>query len=387
MAYTLFTILFLFLLYLPIHSYIVYPISIHFISKVFKNITGNNHEPEISIIISAYNEEKVIEERINNINNLDYNKSKIEVLVGTDCCSDNTLTILNSLKAKFPWLKVYEFKSRSGKAGVINELVKTSTKSILLFTDANTHFNQGAVKKVVGNFTSNDIGGVSGRLILEKPEDKFEKSNEESFYWNYETFIKISEGRCGVLIGANGGIFAIRKELFKPIPTKEAVTDDLFVSLAVLQRNRKFIYEKEAIATEKISKEVSSEFKRKIRFSATNYQTMHFFPDLIFNKNILLSYAYVSHKIIRWLLPIIFLLIIAINIPLANFNLVFKISFWGQLAFYGLGLIGFFLSKTNIRFPFLSLPYFFILTNYALLLGLIKYLKKEHTIIWESTPR
>jgi len=139
--------------------------------------------------------------------------------------------------------------------------------------------------------------------LIDQPESK-KKGIEERKYWEYETLIKKSEGRCGILIGANGGIFAIRRELYSGMPPDKAVTDDFFITLSVLSQNRKFIYKYNIIGKEEVAPDIKSEFKRKIRFASTNFQTLSIFKKLLVSNNILLSFAFWSHKVIRWFVPL-----------------------------------------------------------------------------------
>ncbi|MCU7513021.1 MAG: glycosyltransferase family 2 protein [Ignavibacteria bacterium] len=381
-------ILFIFLIFISVHSYILYPVIINIIARLKgKNPEENSYYPEVSILCSAYNEEKVIENRIKNILSLDYDLSKIEMLIGSDCSSDRTNEMLLELQKKHPWLKVHVFSERRGKAAVINDLVKLARHEILVFTDANTEFDRNSLKLLLEDFSAPEIGGVSGRLILLEPEANRSESVEEKKYWEYETLIKRAEGRCGILIGANGGIFAIRKKLFREIPTKKAVTDDFFISLSVLEKDYRFIYRYDAFAFEEVGRSVSLEVKRKIRFASTNFQTMFFFRKLLFNKNILVSYAFWSHKITRWFLPFILIITFLLNILILGNGGFFVAAFAAQLLFYAAALFGYILSLFKIRMTAFSLPYFFVVANMALLLGFFRFMSGKHSIIWQSTPR
>ena len=224
-------------------------------------------------------------------------------------------------------------------------------------------------------------------MILNQPSKDFDKSNEEKRYWEYETYIKRAEGKCGTLIGANGGIFAIRRSLIDELPLEKPVTDDLFLTLSVLKRGRKFIYKDNAVAYEEVAPNLSAELKRKIRFSATNFQTLMLLKVYLKGAKFLVNYCYWSHKLIRWSVPIILLLLIPINIYLYSDSLVFVSLLYAQILFYLLAGIGFLLSKTGVKLSVFSLPYFFILTNYAILVGFIKFVTGKHSGIWQSTPR
>lgn len=374
-------------LFLIFYTYLIYPAVISFISLFYSKKNKLDYKPSISFIISVFNEEKVIFERVKNISELDYDFEKIEVLIGSDKSTDKTNEILNELQNKFNWLKVFLFNERAGKAGVINKLVPYSKNEILVFTDANSIFEKNALKILVSHFNDNKVGGTSGRLKLIETNKSISESVEENKYWEYETFIKKAEGKCGILIGANGGIFAIRKTLFNLIPTEKAVTDDFFISLNVLAKGYKFIYEENAVASENVSEDVKGELKRKIRFMATNIQTMLFLKSIIFNKKFLVSFAFISHKIIRWIIPFLLILILILNPLFFNYSEYFKLFFYLQIAFYTFGLLGYVLSLFKIRITFFAIIYFFLISNWALLLGTINFLRGKHSVIWQPTQR
>jgi cellulose synthase/poly-beta-1,6-N-acetylglucosamine synthase-like glycosyltransferase len=343
--------------------------------------------PFVSIIISAYNEERVIISRIENIAIQNYDFNRLEVIIGSDCSSDNTNEILYSLSEKYSWLSVYTFDERRGKAAVLNDLVKKANGSIIIFSDANTEFERNAVHNLVKEFTGPNIGGVSGKLELVEPLTYFEKSSQEKKYWEYEIHIKKLEGKIGLLIGANGGIFAIRKELFETIPINMAVTDDLFITLSVLKRRYKFLYTFNASAKENTANDLKTEFKRKIRFAATNFQTLGFFRDLLFSKNVILSFSLWSHKVIRWITPFILILILIINLVLFNHNDIYQFTLYFQLVIYIIAFVGYLASRINLRIPIASIIFYFIYSNLAIIIGFYRYMNGSHSGIWKPTSR
>jgi poly-beta-1,6-N-acetyl-D-glucosamine synthase len=387
--YQFIEIIFWFFVYLPVHSYIFYPLVLWFISIFYKknNVPTQSQLPFVSIIISAYNEEKVIKDRIENIASQKYDFSKLELIIGSDCSSDDTNNILSSLSKQYSWLSLYVFDKRRGKSAVLNDLVKEANGSFLIFSDANTEFEEDAVYNLIKEFSSPIVGGVSGKLELVEPLSFFEKSSQEKKYWEYEILIKRIEGRIGILIGANGGIFAIRKDLFDPIPVSEAVTDDLFITLSVLQKKYKFLYTFSARAKEYTAQELKTEFKRKIRFASTNFQTLASFKDLLFNKNILLSFSLWSHKVIRWITPFLLLMILFSNLILLNYSKTYLFTFYFQLGFCLFALIGYLASIKNIKIPIATIVFYFIYSNLAIIIGFYKYINKSHSGIWKPTDR
>jgi cellulose synthase/poly-beta-1,6-N-acetylglucosamine synthase-like glycosyltransferase len=309
------------------------------------------------------------------------------LIIGSDCSSDKTNEILIERSQEHSWLRTQIFSHRRGKATVLNDLVQLAKNEILIFTDANTKFEKDAILKLISKFSDVKVGGVCGQLELEEPTDNFDKTNKEKLYWKYETYLKNLEGDLGILIAANGGIYAIRKELFTKFPKGEAITDDLYQTFTVLNQDYNFLYASNATAIEETSKEIMMEFRRKVRFAATNFQTLKHFKGLLFHKKILISYALWSHKIIRWFVPLILILLFVANFILINYNQIYYIIFIVQSSFYISAFIGFVLNLLKVNIPFFSLIYYYVLTNLALLIGLFHFILKKQAPIWQSTPR
>ncbi len=375
-------------LILLINSFVVYPIVIHLAyGKKNKIKNQKQYEPTIAIIIAAYNEEKVIAKRIENVASLEYDFNKIEVLIGSDNSNDKTNDILLSYNEKYNWLKIFLFNERKGKAGIINELVNQAKNEILVFTDANTIFQKNTLKELVRDFKDNRVGGVCGKLILIESQDTINESNEESKYWFYENIIKTAEGEAGISFSANGGIFAIRKNLFEEIPIDKPVTDDLFISLSIVKKGYKFNFAENALAFEEISKNVKDEYKRKVRFSATNFQTLIHFKELIWGKNKLLAYAFFSHKVTRWFLPLVLILLFFSSWITASHSFFGFLVLSIQIFFYFFALIGFIFANLKYRISLFSIPYYFVVSNHAVVNGFVKFIRNRHSVIWESTKR
>lgn len=374
-------------LFIVLHSYVIYPFTIKGISFFFPRLKKGYFSGKMSLIISAFNESSIIRARVENIAAQSSGFENLEVLIGSDGSSDDTVQILQDLSRKYKWLRVFAYKERRGKASVLNDLVKQSTGEVLIFSDANTIFDSDAIKNLVTNFSDRRIGGICGKLIL--TDNLYNKSGsaDEKKYWQYETLIKKAEGDCGVLVGANGGIYAIRKSLFTQLPERTPITDDLFVSLSILLQDFKFIFNESAYAYEEVAPKLLHEFKRKIRFGATNLETIKQLRGILFNKNLLFTYAIWSHKLFRWFMPIFFIVLFVSNIYLFGLNNIFNLILFVQFLFYILALIGFIFSILKIRLPIISLPFFFVLTNLALFIGFIKFILNKHSSTWQSTPR
>ncbi len=382
---TIFTISF----FLLLHSYLLYPITIFLLNFFFtkKNKSSDSTGLKVSILISVFNEKKVIENTVRMLFSNGYPDDKLEIIIGSDKSEDGTNEILDKLSEEYKNLKVKKFDIRRGKAQVLNDLYKIAVGDILVFCDANTIYEYGAINKMVSYYTSEKIGGVSGKLRLLDFEKSKESGSQETRYWDFETWLKEKEGNLGILIGANGGIYSMRKDVFVEIPIDHPVSDDLYLSLKVLEQKKDFLFIKDAIGEELTAPSIEAEFYRKIRTTSNNLYTIKAVKKLLNPFYGLKSYGFWSHKVVRWFSPILMILLLLTNLLLFNENNFFEIFLFVQLACYALALIGFILTKLKINIQPFLLFYYFVMTNIAMLIGIIKYLQGQKTNLWHSTPR
>lgn len=371
---------------LVVFSYLMYPVIIYFLTFLKKiNVQERkDFQPTISVIISFFNEEDIIESTLNNFLNLDYDYNKIEFVLGSDNSTDRTNEILTGFQKKHPNFKIFLFEKRRGKSHVLNDLVKAAKGDVLVFSDANTIYEKDAIKQLVKFYVDPKIGGVSGKLVL--THNKYDITNHEANYWNFETWIKCNEGKLGILIGANGGIYSIKRDLYTNIPSEYPVMDDFFISLKVLEKGKYFLYENKAIAIEEAAPDTRIEFKRKIRNNAIDLSTIKAIKTLLKPNKGLIAFALWSHKLIRWFTPIFLILIFISNYFLIDnvfFNLIFKL----QIIFYLSAILGYILSVFKIKLLPFSLVYYFTIINIGLLIGIIKFFTGKQTAFWQSTKR
>lgn len=371
--------------FLIINAHVIYPVVL-LVGAHFKRGTHfeRRQTPLVSVIIAAYNEEKFIAQRIENILQSDYSPDKIEILIGSDASSDRTNEILTEYAGKIPQLRIFLFPERRGKVFQLNDLVREAKGEILLFSDANTIFLPETMGKLISAFGDESVGGVCGRLILKDEDRPIHEGVEEKLYWEIEQFLKVAEGKLGILIGATGGVYAIRKNLYRTVPP---MSDDLFIGLEVLRQGYKMVYEPQAMAFEEIPQDIRAEFKRKKRVASLDYPAILMFPSLLVNKNLLLSYAFWSHKITRWFLSHLLLVLFILSAVLSVQYPAIGYFFLLQVVFYGFAGIGYFLSKNKIRMVLFSLPYYFVLTNIAFFLGFLTFIRKKQSVLWQSTQR
>jgi cellulose synthase/poly-beta-1,6-N-acetylglucosamine synthase-like glycosyltransferase len=336
--------------------------------------------PRIAIIISAFNEESVIEAKVANSLNASYPPEFTEILIGLDSPSDSTPEILSRFHS--PRLHVFHFDTRRGKLGVITDLAQRTDADILVFTDANTIFEQGTVSNLVRHFENPRVGAVSGEEIRTVNE-RIDPA-AESLYWRYESALKILESRVHCLHGANGGVYAIRRDLFKP--RANMIVEDFQIPLEVRFGGHWIMYDPEAIGVEEIAPTFGSQFERRVRLGAGNYQTLFGFPGYLNPFKGMPAFAYWSHRVLRWLGP--FLLIAAFILSAALYGeTTYEVIFYGQCFFYALALIGFFAKKKR-NVPFLCrVPLYFCSMNAAMLLGFFRFVRGRQSVAWTATPR
>ena len=365
------------LLFLIVHCYLLFPMTLPFVSEIFKRkkkpVAGNVELPTVSILISAYNEEAVIERKIQNILEIDYPKEKLEVLIGDDGSADKTAEIIARYADQ--GITLVKAPKNAGKAAMLNRLQKIAKNDILLFCDANTMFFPNVVRKVVDPFQDKKIGCVCGHLILSDKSGSVLGKGESS-YWDLESEIKKFEGVLDRLIGGNGALYAIRKELYTELPVKKSVMDDFFVTTKILQKGYYCTFVASAIGTEQTSKESSGEFRRKVRIGRANFNYLISYLPLLNPFRPLLAYLFFSHKIIRWFSPHIIILLYVANALLLTKGLFYQVTF-------GCMTLALIVSVTRI----LPSAYYFLLMNLAILKGFFLAFKREHGGGWKREAR
>lgn len=383
------------MIFLVFYTYFFYPLVLIAISGVrqiirdtsfvfSKNERRNRTQslPEISVVIAAYNEEKCIEERIHNLLALDYPKEKIKFVIGSDGSSDGTNEILK--KFDHENLFVHCFEQNRGKINVLNELVGNVKSPVTVFSDANTMFEPDALKKLVAHFENDKIGAVCGELHLVDP---FSGDNKDNLYWKYEQVLKFHESRLDALLGANGAIYAIRTPLYQALPT-DTIIDDFCIVMNIAQEGYQITYAPEAKAIEEIAPDLAEESSRRIRIGAGNYQAMMRLGWLLNPLKGYRFFSYFSHKILRWFVPHLMVLILIINMLLAVESSLYQVLLGVQILFYLSAVIGLKLkSTTGPLGKLLQLIAFFVSMNYSLFKGFFRFLNKNLSATWESTSR
>lgn len=373
------------MIFLIAYSYFLYPIFLVLFSLFKKPIEINSNGsyiPSVSMVISAYNEEKVIEEKIKNCLTLDYPKEKLEIVVGSDGSTDNTVCIV----AKFSdqAIRFWNFPKRMGKVNVLNKITPYLTSQIVVFSDANTMYEADAIKELVKPFSNSKIGCVCGKLVLKKPNENC-GGEFEGFYWQYESFLKKYEGRYGSLLGANGGIYAIRKNLFEILPSNTLI-EDFVLPMKILSRGYNVYFAPDAIATEETSRTIHEESRRKTRIGAGDYQALTLTLPMLNISRGFPSFAYWSHKVLRWLVPFFLIFLLLLNLLLLG-KAIYQLLFIIQSMVYMGAFIGYMLSKRKRNIKLFSILYYFIVMNTSLLIGFFRFFSGMQSVAWERVDR
>lgn len=373
-----------------LHSYFVYPFTLWLLSVFFKPnqviYTSPDELPMVSVLLSVYNEEQIIRKKIQSIFETNYPIEKIELLIGSDASNDYTNDIILSLKKDYPNLKFHPFNSRQGKIKTMNMLVKYSLGEILIFTDAKAIFTNNTIFHLVKHFRNRRIS-IVGASIMSRLKKKSGSGIQETSYMNYENHIKYFEGKIfKKVIGVFGACFAIRREAFSPVPENYLV-DDLYTTLHALQQKKWVIYEKHAIVHENVTEHMNEEYRRKKRIATGNIQNLSHFLHLLSPAYGSTSYAFLSHKVLRWFGPFIMMDLFWSNLILAFNDNLYKSIFIVQIILYTIPFIDYLLRKIQLHIIILRFITHFMNMNLALFVGFLNYLKGVNTNVWEPTKR
>ena len=341
-------------------------------------------EPEVTLLVAAYNEEDFIQSKIENSLALDYPQGKLKFLFVTDGSSDKTAEIIS----KYPAIQLMHKPERRGKIAAVERSMPYVVTEIVVFTDANTLLNKGAIKNIVRHYANPKVGVVSGeKRILNRNADEAVGAGE-GIYWKYESLLKKWDYELYSVVGAAGELFSIRTALYRPIPP-DSLIEDFYMTLQIAKRGHKIAYDPEAFALEEPSASVGEELKRKIRIAAGGIQSVARMKELLnpFRYG-WLSFQYISHRVLRWTLaPLALPVIFISNLMLMPVNSFFYTMFWLQCAFYIIALIGYWMERKNLRLKLLFVPYYFCLMNYAVYRGFFRYIRGSQSVLWEKAKR
>jgi len=364
-------ILFWFSFTILFFCYFGYPFTL-WIYSLFNGVQvnkGNDYYPSVTLIISAYNEEKVIEKKIQNCLKIKY--PKLQIVIVSDGSTDRTKSIC---KRYSDYIRLFHYEENQGKNTSLNKTLVHIESDIVIFSDANCFYNEDAVEKLVQNFSDNRIGCVVGQLKLIQT-DRSNIAKGEGLYWRYEHMLKILESKIGQLSIANGSIFAIRKNLLMKL--EPDIANDFQIPMRIGSKGLLVIYEPSAIACEKTALNVNEEFNRKIRI--VNRGLVGF---LKMRKEIrgIRFFEFIFHKLVRWFTSLLSLIILVTSLGLC-YKPFFLFILLGQIIFYFFAFIGFIFQRPEKLF---YVPYYFCMVHWSALIGVVKVLLGQTFSKWQS---
>lgn len=345
--------------------------------------------PEMTLFITAYNEEQVVDEKMANCLDLDYPREKLHIVWCTDGSNDHTVERLGC----WPQATVLHTPERKGKSAAMNRGLQFVHTPLVAFTDANTMLNRASLRLIAQAFLDQKVGCVAGEKRIQTEEKADAAQGGEGLYWRYESALKALDSRLYSAAGAAGELFAIRRELFQPLE-EDTLLDDFVLSLRIVEQGYRIAYLKEAYAMESGSANLAEEEKRKVRIAAGGLQSIaRLWP--LFNplRYGIFSFQYVSHRVLRWsITPVLLFALLPLNVVLlfgTERTALYIILWLLQALFYLAGSLGYYLSMRRTKNKLLFVPCYFLFMNLNVLRGMV-YLstrndKEKGT--WEKAQR
>ena len=354
--------------------------------KKRKSFEPDEYMP-VTLIVAAYNEGAVLEQKLRNTLEIDYPEKIFHIIFITDGSTDNSVEIIK----KYPAVRVLHNAERKGKSAAIKRAMQQVQTPVVVFSDANTLLNKDCIRNIVQHYQHPNTGGVAGEKKIITGYRGSAVGEAEGFYWKYESFLKKQDAAFNTVVGAAGELFSIRTSLFKEL-RNELILDDFIISMQVCLQGYKIAYEPGAYAAELPSLSLAEEEKRKVRIAAGAYQSIGPLRHCLnFVKHPLLAFQYISRRLLRWVCcPLLLIVLLGTNIfivskvPLTGFYTWFL---YGQLFFYSLALLGWWLVSNGRKAGLIAIPFYFAFMNYCLVKGFFRFVKGKQTVLWEKSLR
>ena len=327
----------------------------------------------VSVIIAARNEADVIFQKLESCASLDYPADRLEILIGTDGCTDPTDDRINEFLSSRPAgsrpvIRHFRFNGRMGKPATLNQLVPEAQGEILIFTDARQRVAPDAARRLVEDFADPAVGAVSGELILVQEHGQSSFGRGIGAYWNYEKFIRQKEAQVGSVVGVTGALYALRRRLYRPLDP-QTILDDVEVPLQVISQGYRVVFESTALVFDQAAQVGQEEFLRKVRTLAGNYQVFFRYPRLLLPSSPI-AWQFWSHKLLRTVVPLWLAGVFLSSLWLPGSF--YRAAFLGQVIFYGMAALGW------------GPAYTFCLLNLSTVVGFYRFLRGNQPVTWEK---
>jgi cellulose synthase/poly-beta-1,6-N-acetylglucosamine synthase-like glycosyltransferase len=368
---------------LVLYVYAGYPALLYLYSRTAparKNLLADDL-PRVTLLISAFNEEDCIGAKLENSLNLDYPEGLLEIMVISDQSNDETDEIVSGFASR--GVKLLRMDSRGGKTLGLNAGVAESSSDFVVFSDANAMYRGDAIRALIAPFSDPNVGAVVGESTYADVDS--DAGESESLYWRYETAIKTMESRAGSVVGGDGAIYAVRRSLYRPMGAD--VLSDFVNPLQVVEQGYRCLYERNAISVEEVAGSFDKEFKRKVRIVNRAWRATMSMKQLLNPLRYgLFAWQLISHKLLRWLVPLFLALLFITNVLIMGEGFTYLFTLAAQIIFYVFAAVGALIRKQADLNQVLYVPYYFCLVNIASARGILEaYVGKTYTT-W-STAR
>jgi cellulose synthase/poly-beta-1,6-N-acetylglucosamine synthase-like glycosyltransferase len=355
--------------------------------KIWASLRSRPSQPEfwnptVSILVVAHNEAGRICQRIENLLALDYEAGRLDIVIASDASTDATVALSQAYASS--GVRVEAFDAHRGKPAVLNQLIPGLKGEIVVLMDVRQQVSPDAVRMLVDDFSDPAVGAVSGELLLTEGGVGEEGLQGVGFYWRYEKFIRLNESLIDSTVGVTGALYAIRRELFEPIPD-DTILDDVLIPMHIVRKGYRVLFEAAAQAHDVLSSNARMGFRRKVRTIAGNFQLVCRNRWLLNPFSNRLWFQTISHKLLRLLGPVFLLLMLLANLFLLDQPL-YQLTVALQSLFYLSALVGQMLPEVARGRAWLSVPQTFCLLNWSTAVGFYRFVTKQQRVTWASTP-
>lgn len=363
-----------------LYTYIGYPLLLVIVSSLrSRPIKKAEITPSVSIIITAYNEERDLGAKLENTLALEYPRELLEIIVASDCSSDRTDEIAKSFAPH--GVRLHRQQNRLGKTAAQNAAVEQARGEIVFFSDATTLYELNVLKVMLPSFADPNVGCVAGRLIYVDPSKSNIGQGARS-YWGYETFLKQRESQACSLIGVSGCLYAVKRAAY--VPMYDEACSDFLIATKMMEQGLRAIYEPAAVCFEETNRLPSKELQMRVRVITQTFTDLWRHRAMMNPfKSGFFAVQLFSHKVMRYLVPFFLLILLLCSLVLARHSLFYFSVLLAQVAFGVMALVAWRLEAANISNRLLTLPYYFVIANLASMLAVYKFLMGERYARWE----
>ena len=377
-------------LFLVMHTYVLYPAFLFAACAVVQTardwryistrsdrrapVPGPDALPPVSLIIAAYNEQAYLPDKLANLRTFDYPRDRLEIIFVSDGSTDGTNAILQAVEDAH--IRAVFLPQRGGKAMALNHAVEQAKHQTLIFSDAGTLFETDTIRKLVRHFSDPRVGVVCGALEFQAST---ESRQTEGVYWTYECMLRLMEARLGATLTASGAIYAVRRECFVPLPPGTLV-EDLLVPMNARGTGHRVLYDPEAVGVDFAAPSVAGEFTRRVRIATGSFQAL---PRLAtIRLGAMTTFALFSHKVLRWVLPLLLIGLFATSAMLAG-RPVYRAVLIAHVLFYVWAGLGWLFRDRLQGVRYALLGYYLVAIHLAYLVGLVRYVTGRTAPTWQ----